>query len=60
MMFNIVALPFDFPFSGEGVLKMNLRQACITNPTAAGRFLVAGGFTGLPLIFPHCTDTVQN
>jgi hypothetical protein len=28
-------------------------KACVTNPTAAGRFLVVGGFTGLPLIFPH-------
>jgi hypothetical protein len=26
-------------------------KACVTNPTAAGRFLVAGDFTGLPLIF---------
>jgi hypothetical protein len=26
-------------------------KACVTNLTAAGRFLVAGGFTGLPLIF---------
>jgi hypothetical protein len=23
-------------------------------------FLVAGGFTGLPLIFPHSTGAVQN
>jgi hypothetical protein len=36
-----------------------LVKACVTNSTAAGRFLVAGGFTGLPLIFPHRTDAVQ-
>jgi hypothetical protein len=35
-------------------------KACVTNPNAAGRFLVAGGFTGLPLIFPHRTGAVQN
>jgi hypothetical protein len=32
----------------------------VANPTAAGRFLVVGGFTGLPLIFPHRTGAVQN
>jgi hypothetical protein len=35
-------------------------KACVTNSTAAGRFLVAGGFTGLPLIFPHRAGSVQN
>jgi hypothetical protein len=28
-----------------------MNKACVTNPTAASRFLVSGGFTGLPLIF---------
>jgi hypothetical protein len=37
-----------------------LTKAFVTNPTATGRFLVAGGFTGLPLIFPHRTGAVQN
>jgi hypothetical protein len=36
------------------------RKACVTNPTAAGRFLVADGFTGLPLVFPHRTGASQN
>jgi hypothetical protein len=35
-------------------------KASVTNPTATGRFLVASGFTGLPLIFPHRTGAVQN
>jgi hypothetical protein len=35
-------------------------KACVTNPTATGRFLVVRGFTGLPLIFPHRTCAVQN
>jgi hypothetical protein len=35
-------------------------KACVTNPTAAGRFLAAGRFTGLPLIFLHRTGAVQN
>jgi hypothetical protein len=35
-------------------------KACVTNPTATGRFLVAGGFTGWPLIFPHRAGAVQN
>ena len=34
--------------------------ASVTNPTVTGRFLVAGGFTGLPLIFTHRTGAVQN
>jgi hypothetical protein len=38
----------------------NATKARVTNPTATGRFLVAGGFTGLPLIFPHRTGDVQN
>jgi hypothetical protein len=38
----------------------SLTEACVTNPTAVGRFLVAGGFTGLPLIFPHRTGAVPN
>jgi hypothetical protein len=25
---------------------LSLAKACVTNPTAEGRFLVAGGFTG--------------
>jgi hypothetical protein len=37
-----------------------VHKASVTNPTAAGRFLVAGGFTGLPLIFLHRTGAVQN
>jgi hypothetical protein len=35
-------------------------QKEVTNPTAAGQFLVAGGFISLPLIFPHRTGAVQN
>jgi hypothetical protein len=35
-------------------------KACVTNPTAIGRFLVAGGFTGLPFISPHHTGAIQN
>jgi hypothetical protein len=34
--------------------------ACVTNPTATGRFLIAGSFTGSPLIFPNRTGAVQN
>jgi hypothetical protein len=34
-------------------------KACVTNPTAAGRFLVTSGFTGLSLIFPHRTGAVH-
>jgi hypothetical protein len=37
-----------------------VHRARVTNPTAAGRFLVAGGFTSLLLIFPHRTGAVQN
>jgi hypothetical protein len=37
-----------------------VKLGCVTDPTAAGRFLVASGFTGLPLIFPQCTGAVQN
>jgi hypothetical protein len=35
-------------------------KASVTNPTAAGRFLVAGRFASLPLIFLHRTGAVQN
>ena len=35
-------------------------KTCVTNPNAADRFLDAGRFTGLPLIFPHRTGAVQN
>jgi hypothetical protein len=35
-------------------------KAYVTNPTAVGQFVVAGGFTGLPLIFPHRTGAVQH
>jgi hypothetical protein len=35
-------------------------KACVTNQTTAGRFVVAGGFTGLPLIFPHRTGALEN
>jgi hypothetical protein len=47
------------PYDKQRVLR-SCSKACVTNPTAAGRFLVAGGFTGLPLIFPHRTGAVQN
>jgi hypothetical protein len=39
---------------------MGSGKACVTNPTATGRYLVAGGFIGLPLILPHHTGAVQN
>jgi hypothetical protein len=41
------------PFTKQGYVLQ-------TNPTAAGRFLVASDFTGLPLIFPQRTGVVQN
>jgi hypothetical protein len=42
------------------IVKFLRAKACVTNPTATGRFLVVGGFTGLPLIFPHRAGAVQN
>jgi hypothetical protein len=41
-------------------LFFSMLKACVTNPIAARRFLNAGGFTGLLLIFLHHTSAVQN
>jgi hypothetical protein len=37
-----------------------INKVCVTNSTASSRFLVAGGFTSLLLIFAHRTGAVQN
>jgi hypothetical protein len=41
-------------------MSVGISKACVTNPTATSRFLVAGGFTRLPLTFPHRTGAIQN
>jgi hypothetical protein len=49
-----------FSYQSYFLISNIMSKSCVTNPNAAGLFLVAGGFTGLPPIFPHRTGAVQN
>jgi hypothetical protein len=59
ILISLKRIPHEIKYYAPCISKLSIK-ACVTNPTAVGRFLVAGRFTGLLLNFRHRTGAVQN